>query len=228
MYRMLWLCGNMSHECNNSFDLQQFILKHVFKELNISYRREIVARNIALSYIKNIKTLETSFLEKYIKNKRINIIGPSEIKRSVKSGTNVVVDKALSNALELKIKPDIIVTDLDGDVDKIINLSKFLNVIVVAHIHSDNIYRFINNIKRIKNVIVTTQIEPIDKIYNFGGFTDGDRAVYLAKHFGAREINIYGFDFNHVISYTNNVDVKRKKLRIAKKIIERIEEINFY
>ncbi len=218
----------MSHECNNSFDLQQFILKHVFKELNISYRREIVARNIALSYIKNIKTLETSFLEKYIKNKRINIIGPSEIKRSVKSGTNVVVDKALSNALELKIKPDIIVTDLDGDVDKIINLSKFLNVIVVAHIHSDNIYRFINNIKRIKNVIVTTQIEPIDKIYNFGGFTDGDRAVYLAKHFGAREINIYGFDFNHVISYTNNVDVKRKKLRIAKKIIERIEEINFY
>ncbi len=36
------------------------------------------------------------------------------------------------------------------------------------------------------------------RLLNVGGFTDGDRAVFLAEHSGARRILLWGFDFGSV------------------------------
>ena len=38
----------------------------------------------------------------------------------------------------------------------------------------------------------TTQSRPFDSIHNFGGFSDGDRAVFLAEALGASEVAIRG------------------------------------
>ena len=50
-------------------------------------------------------------------------------------------------------------------------------------------------VKKIKNCIGTTQTNPFNKIQNFGGFTDGDRGVFLASHFDAKKIILFGMDF---------------------------------
>ena len=36
---------------------------------------------------------------------------------------------------------------------------------------------------------------PVKNVYNFGGFTDGDRSVFWAEEFGAKEIILIGMDF---------------------------------
>ncbi|MEZ5336103.1 MAG: hypothetical protein R2741_13165 [Methanolobus sp.] len=59
-----------------------------------------------------------------------------------------------------------------------------------------------------------------ENVYNFGGFSDGDRCVYLAKEFGAASITLIGFDFDDL--YVN--PVKKKKLKWARLLIEKVME----
>jgi Uncharacterized Rossmann fold enzyme len=42
--------------------------------------------------------------------------------------------------------------------------------------------------------VATTQAAPIPGVHNFGGFTDGDRAVFAARELGAVDVRIIGFD----------------------------------
>jgi len=66
-----------------------------------------------------------------------------------------------------------------------------------------------------ENVICTTQSKPIHNVFNFGGFTDGDRCVFLATEFGADKIELIGFDFED-----EEVSAKKKKkLKWAKRLI---------
>ncbi|MEM2818029.1 MAG: hypothetical protein QXN39_06050, partial [Archaeoglobaceae archaeon] len=67
---------------------------------------------------------------------------------------------------------------------------------------------------RLKSFVATTQSKPFGRVYNFCGFTDGDRAVLIAKKFGAKKITLYGFDFEKAEG------TKLKKLKWAKKILE--------
>ena len=53
---------------------------------------------------------------------------------------------------------------------------------------------------------------PAPRVHNFGGFSDGDRAVFAADALGAKTITLFGFDLDD-----KNVDpVKRGKLMWAK------------
>jgi uncharacterized Rossmann fold enzyme len=70
-------------------------------------------------------------------------------------------------------------------------------------------------VPKLKSVIGTTQAAPFDHVYNFGGFSDGDRCVFLAKEFGARSIRIIGFDLDD----TNVTPKKLKKLKWARKLL---------
>ena len=79
-------------------------------------------------------------------------------------------------------------------------------------------------VKKIKNCIGTTQTEPFNKIQNFGGFTDGDRGVFLASHFKAKRIILFGMDFGRRIGKFSNTkksdrDTKLKKLKIGKDLL---------
>jgi len=52
-------------------------------------------------------------------------------------------------------------------------------------------------------------------VYNFGGFSDGDRAAFAADELGASSITLAGFDLDD-----ENVDpMKRGKLRWARKLL---------
>ena len=66
---------------------------------------------------------------------------------------------------------------------------------------------------------------PVEKVYNFGGFTDGDRCVFLADEFAAKEIILVGMEFGRpVIRYSTemvkNENLKNEKMKVARKLLE--------
>ncbi|KPU63488.1 6-hydroxymethyl-7,8-dihydropterin pyrophosphokinase [Thermococcus sp. EP1] len=143
-------------------------------------------------------------------------------------GTLIASDGATSALLENNIIPHIIVTDLDGRFEDIKRANE-LGSIVVVHAHGDNMDKLRMYVPRLKNVLGTCQTESLDIIYNFGGFTDGDRAAFLAEELGAKRIFLVGFDFGDVVGkwskpylkeHTPVWETKRKKFEIAQMLLE--------
>jgi len=137
----------------------------------------------------------------------------------------ISADGATSALLKYAIIPEIVVTDLDGKIDDIIKASENGSIVFI-HAHGDNIKRLKRYVRKIKNVIGTCQVEPFGRLYNFNGFTDGDRAVFLALKFKAKRIILIGMDFDAEIgkySFSYDPHKKEKKLKIAKSIIERLK-----
>lgn len=127
----------------------------------------------------------------------------------------IAADGATEILLQKGIVPQIVVTDLDGPFQAVLQANKQGSIIVV-HAHGDNIDAVRKYVPQLKKVIGTAQSKPLENMYNFGGFTDGDRCVFLAKHLGAAEIKLVGFDYDD----ERVTPRKRKKLSWAKRLIE--------
>lgn len=139
-----------------------------------------------------------------------------ELKSIDVSGRIVIAaDGATSILLKNCIVPDIVVTDLDGCMEDITSVDQKCAIIVV-HAHGDNIPAIKKYVPSLKNVIGSVQSKPIKNVHNFGGFTDGDRCVFIAKEFNADSIALIGFDFDD----PNLSEVKKKKLQWAKRLIK--------
>lgn len=199
----------------------------ILKELSYSEKKDKESAVILDSILK--KNSNNQKITKLIQGKTVFVIGsgPSlsfampklkKFKKSIK----IAADSSLKPLLENGIVPDIIVTDLDGDEDAIKKLSKKKSIFVI-HAHGDNIKK-LQMVKEIKNCIGTTQTTPFNKIQNFGGFTDGDRGVFLASHFEAKKIILFGMDFGKQIGKFSNTkksdrDTKLKKLKIGEELL---------
>ena len=169
-------------------------------------------------------------LKKLIENESVFIIGagPSllsciPILKKYNKITKIVADGATKALIENNLKSNIVVTDLDGDISVLKRVGK-TNAVMVVHAHGDNLEK-LYLAKNFKNCIGTTQAKPFGKIHNFGGFTDGDRCVFLANHFKAKKIILFGMDFGSTIgSFSKtrvaNKDIKIRKLRRGKKLLE--------
>ena len=199
----------------------------ILKELSYSEKKDKESAVILDSILKKNNNYQK--ITKLIQGKTVFVIGsgPSlsfaipklkKFKKSIK----IAADSSLKPLLENGIVPDIIVTDLDGDEDAIKKLSKKKSIFVI-HAHGDNIKK-LQMVKEIKNCIGTTQTTPFNKIQNFGGFTDGDRGVFLASHFEAKKIILFGMDFGKQIGKFSNTkksdrDTKLKKLKIGEELL---------
>jgi uncharacterized Rossmann fold enzyme len=114
------------------------------------------------------------------------------------------------------ITPGIIVTDLDGIDDIALSLNE-KGTILVIHAHGDNIPLLLAFVPRCTGpIICTTQAEPFDHIYNFGGFSDGDRAVFFAHALGAPKVTLCGFDLDD----REVSPIKHGKLIWARKLLK--------
>jgi uncharacterized Rossmann fold enzyme len=151
----------------------------------------------------------------------------------IKDKIKITSDGATSALLKFNIIPDIIVTDLDGKIKDQIKANSIGSIIVI-HAHGDNIDLIKKNLKKIKGQIIgTTQLNPNEYslLNNFGGFTDGDRAVFLSLYFKSKYIYLIGFDFNGIIGEysfpkNKNKNLKIKKLKWCKKIINNLAKSN--
>jgi len=135
-------------------------------------------------------------------------------------GTIISADGATSELMKRGIVPDIIVTDLDGEVCTQVRANSW-GAVAVIHAHGDNVMRLKEYVPFFQGWITpTTQSRPFNRVYNFGGFTDGDRAVMLARHFGASRILLVGFDFDEVRSQRGKDSrTKARKLDWARRMI---------
>jgi len=126
----------------------------------------------------------------------------------------IAADGATAVLMNAGIVPHIIVTDLDGDIEAQIEANS-QGAVMVVHAHGDNIPAINSVVPQLGNIIGSTQAQPLENVFNFGGFTDGDRCVFLVKEFQASGIIMIGFDFND----PDVTDIKKKKLKWAKKLI---------
>ncbi|MFQ6087834.1 MAG: 6-hydroxymethylpterin diphosphokinase MptE-like protein [Candidatus Methanofastidiosia archaeon] len=203
--------------------------RKICKLLNIDPRKDEKATRI----LSELLTKRKDYLPKAIKllkGKRAAVYGagPSLEKAPITDYVKLSADGATSYLLKKKAFPEIVVSDLDGDMKDIINASK--RGIVFVHAHGDNIEKLEKYVPKIKKIVGTTQVKERKKIYNFGGFTDGDRCFFIAKALGAREIEYYGMDFGDIVGryskpnlITNTKASERKilKLKIAKNLLEK-------
>ena len=199
----------------------------ILKELNYSEKKDKESALILDSILKKTDTIKK--IRKLIEGKTIFVIGsgPSlsiaipKLKKLEKS-IKIAADSSLKPLVDNGIIPDIIVTDLDGNEDTIKKISKTKSIFVI-HAHGDNIEK-LQMVKKMKNCIGTTQTNPFNKVQNFGGFTDGDRGVFLASYFNAKKIILFGMDFGNQIGKFSNTkksdrEIKLKKLEIGRELL---------
>jgi 2-amino-4-hydroxy-6-hydroxymethyldihydropteridine diphosphokinase len=211
-------------------DWYPYYLEIVFG-LNLDVKKDFLS-SLLLSNLVSDRSLNLSYFKK-LKNKKILVIGAGPsieeplIQKFIKDHSNFIIisaDGATELCLQLNIIPDFVVTDLDGDIDSLISANKIGSMLLV-HAHGDNIDKILKFVPRFKQFIGTTQFIPLQNIYNFGGFTDGDRCVFLADEFQSTEIWLVGMDFTSSIGYFSkkmryNFKLKKKKLSIGKHLIE--------
>lgn len=115
---------------------------------------------------------------------------------------------------------DCIVTDLDGKPSLAAKQSRG-GTVVVVHAHGDNIEAIERWLPKFHaaNTVVTTQAAPVDDVYNFGGFTDGDRAAFFGDELGATELQFLGWDFDD----PTVGPMKAKKLDWAERLLHWLE-----
>lgn len=160
----------------------------------------------------------TALLKNLIFGKTVTVCGnaPTLVQElDTITGVIIAADAASGVLIRHGITPDVIVTDLDGIEDEAITLNK-KGTILVVHAHGDNIPRIRTWVPRMKGpLVLTTQGKPFNHIYNFGGFTDGDRAVYLAYEMQASDVKLAGFDLDD----PEVTPMKKGKLQWARKLL---------
>ena len=173
--------------------------KEIRKEFGYLEKDDLISANKLDSLLKG-KNSKNQF-QNMIKGRTVFIIGAGPsltrslkyIKKS-KNVVKIVADGAVRALLEKNIKPDILVTDLDGDLKSIEKIGK-TKIPIIAHAHGDN-YEKLEIVKKFRNVVGSTQTKKMGKVENFGGFGK------YSKH--------------RII----NRKIKIKKLKFGKKIVE--------
>lgn len=142
----------------------------------------------------------------------------------------IAADGATTALLEQNVVPHLIVSDLDGRIEHLIEANRN-GAYVAIHAHGDNIPALKTIVPQFNRarIIGTVQVPPTLGLYNCGGFTDGDRAVFLADTLGASIIILAGFDLGDRVGFysaptltTDQEASPRKqiKLTIAKELLE--------
>ena len=121
--------------------------------------------------------------------------------------------------------------------NKIIESNK-LGSILYVHAHGDNMDKIEKYFDKLEKIIPTCQCKSFGYLENYGGFTDGDRAVYIAVYsLKVDTVLLAGMDFGEVVTRYSRPDIpdklgqaddfKIKKLKYAEKLIDSLKKENF-
>jgi uncharacterized Rossmann fold enzyme len=139
----------------------------------------------------------------------------------------IAADGAVSALLNLDCECSVIATDLDGNLDDIMEATE-RGSIAIVHAHGDNIDKVREIVPKLGMVLGSTQVEPTDRAFLWGGFTDGDRACYIATTYSPSRVFLAGMDFGNIVgkwskprhdSHFPANERKKVKLDIAKSLI---------
>lgn len=210
------------------------IYQQILADFKFDRRKDESAANVLKDLLKTKDIAKIEEISKLLNDKTVNVFGAgpsldSDILEFESKPNEVIIaaDGATSALIQNNIIPNIIITDLDGHIPDQLEANE-KGAIVIVHAHGDNISTLKRWVPEFKNNLLgTTQSKPdeANKIYNFGGFTDGDRAIFLASHFKARKINLIAFNFKKIgkYSYKYHSKTKLRKLTWANLLIGMIK-----
>ncbi|MGB9729943.1 MAG: 6-hydroxymethylpterin diphosphokinase MptE-like protein [Thermoprotei archaeon] len=213
--------------------------------LSMGYNKlsDIRACKILSILLRKKKQVNLNYVSKLIMGRTVFVYGAAPeldeaVEQTLKIINKVIVmaaDGAVTRLLESNIVPDFIFTDLDGRIESILEAS-LKGSIIVVHGHGDNIDKLRYIVPKLNGQIIgTCQVEPCNGLYNFGGFTDGDRAVFFAEHFKAKIIVLLGWSFKGFVGkyskpwltdITKASDIKMKKLEFARQLLSWLSKIS--
>jgi uncharacterized Rossmann fold enzyme len=144
----------------------------------------------------------------------------AEAERAAEADVVVAASVAADRLPAVGVAVDCMVTDLDKNPETVANLTAE-GTPVAVHAHGDNVPALETHVPTVDvaAVIPTTQAAPTDRVYNVGGFTDGDRAAFLADHCGADRLTFLGWDFDD----PEVGPMKRRKLAWAERLLYWLE-----
>ncbi|MBC7081271.1 MAG: DUF115 domain-containing protein [Thermoplasmatales archaeon] len=199
------------------------IYKEILEDFGYNKEKDEESAKIAEELSSKNKKADENYLRDIIEGRVVSVCGAAISGEDIKKieGLIISADETTSFLIKNGIYPDIIVTDLDGNMEDILKANENGSLVIV-HAHGDNIELIKKYLTKFKGIImITTQSKPHGSVYNFGGFTDGDRAYCIAKHFNAKRINLIGFNLSNPIKKEGKkLEIKRKKLEWAKKIMD--------
>ncbi len=192
------------------------IYEEIIKDFGYSKEKDIMAANVQ-SEVRGSDSLK---ILKRLQGSSVEILGPYAENPSEK--IVMIAGASLSHLDKIDIDNSFLVTDLDGDT--ILQKEKNKDgLTTLIHAHGDNI----DLIKKYSpeftgHVISTCQCRPLENVYNFGGFTDGDRCVFIADHFKAKKVILNGWDLENPAP-KGDKRIKKKKLKWAHKLIRLVD-----
>jgi uncharacterized Rossmann fold enzyme len=213
------------------------IYNQILSDFNFSQESDEASANVLKELLTSKKIIEIKELGNLISGKEVFIFGAGpELDKDIdkifennhKDFVTIAADGATSAFIKMGENPDIIVTDLDGYIPDQVQANKS-GAVSIIHAHGDNVQALLEWVPKFEGYVLgTTQAEPEENsnIFNFGGFTDGDRAVHLAAHFKAKRIYLVSFNFSKIGKYSFKYQSKTKlrKLTWANLLIGMIKE----
>ncbi|WP_435078158.1 6-hydroxymethylpterin diphosphokinase MptE-like protein [Halococcus sp. AFM35] len=138
----------------------------------------------------------------------------------ISDSTVFAASTAVDRLRGIGLTVDCMVTDVDKNPATVQELTDE-GTPVAVHAHGDNesLVRDVVPTLDVEHVLGTTQAAPVDGVENFGGFTDGDRAAFLADHCGAARLHFVGWDFDD----PSVSPVKHRKLVWAERLLYWLE-----
>ena len=173
--------------------------------LDLDEEEDRRATNILSKLISGKTRIDPNLLAQAINGKSVIVFGAGPSLEDDIVGLNsvlasgklvVIAADGAADALEMhSVNPNVVVSDLDScSIERLIEAST--DRILVVHAHVDNIDLMKEIIPRLDGKLLgSTQTELTGNVTNFGGFTDGDRACYIAANFAPRSIALAGMDF---------------------------------
>jgi uncharacterized Rossmann fold enzyme len=205
------------------FDTWEPVYERVLADFGFARASDERARDLLVDLVSDADPLTLDALD--FRGQRVAIAGaapslPDELDRARQADAVVAASDAATGCRERGVAVDCMVTDLDewGDVARTLSGE---GTSVAVHAHGDNEPALRERVPQLalEAVLPTTQAAPAGPVVNTGGFTDGDRAAFLADHCGAAELVFVGWDFEDP-----GVDaMKRRKLVWAERLLRWLE-----
>ncbi len=117
------------------------------------------------------------------------------------------------------VVPDAIVSDLDSCSFSLLSEVSSSRILFV-HSHGDNIRQILSLVPTMgSKIFATTQVEddPRSRVFNVGGFMDGDRACYIATLLGFKKLLILGLYFPFSSKFIKKTTTERRSRATSRK-----------
>ena len=206
------------------YELWEPVYLEILKDMGYDLDRDVESARLLDSVCPRGRICDDDCVSKLIMEE-VTVVGhgpdlEDALERFEPHGGIIAADGASSHLLDMDIVPALIVTDLDGDVPAELKCNAMGSVVAI-HAHGDNMEAIRRHASSFEGMVIpTVQCRPFGCLRNYGGFTDGDRGVLLAAHFGARRVRLVGFDFDSPRRKGGGDSrIKLRKLAWARRII---------